>query len=275
MKCKIRVFLLLFSCFLMNQATAQNSTDAETKIKQYIKQNHPDAEFKNFVQRKWGDYSVQFKTSETKWGRCSASGSFDKKGELIEISYWIWKLPQEIVDREKSLGLKTIKKKNFTLRADGQNYYLVQDIQDKIVLFNEDFKRLRMGPMEEGLKLTGKIKKDLHHRFDSPFILSGKKFNSGRQTDIQLSITYRLDNSYNQEGRVIYTLDGDWVSTFVYMKEYVKLPLELIMFVEERGGIENFDWIQQYFSPEESYYDLWFKDNTTLKLDENLNPINN
>ncbi|WP_109831936.1 hypothetical protein [Reichenbachiella versicolor] len=248
---------------------AQADAEMETKIKNFILTQYPDAEFKRFEKKKWGDYMTSFRTEQSQWGKASAAADFSKTGEWIKTMYWVQKkFPEELTAKLKKEGIQEVKKGSFTERPDGKNYYKVQDISDKVLLFDENYKVLKQGPLSEGLVISEKIRKDLEERFESPYIIEGKMY----QGLMQLDIVYRLDNSYYQDGRVVYR-DEEWYSTQAYMREYVKLPLELIIFVDERGGMENFSWIMQRFSPTESYYELWFNDGTTLMLDEGLNDL--
>ena len=268
---KLTVLVLVFIALLVLDSLGQDSSDLEAKLKLRVSNDYSDAQFAKLIKKKWGDYGLTFRTAQLPWGKCSGRASFTSNGDWIETVFWLQddQIPTEIRSRLAEFGLVDVKSASFTNWAGGKSYYRLSDSKDYISLIGDDFTPLKEGIIKEKGILTENILTDLHDRFDNPVILEA----SLSKRTILVDVNLRLDDSYNQEGRVVYGLDDKWTTTILYMRDYVKLPLELIIFVDERGGIDNFNWIQKVITPSISYYELWFKDGSTLFLDQDLNKM--
>ncbi|WP_162555883.1 hypothetical protein [Reichenbachiella versicolor] len=265
---KIKLIMMAL-VFMASTAMAQSQDPKLEKAKALILEKYPEATIKSASARNWGGYNIQFRSK--KFGNyVHSSAGVSRKNQWEETRFYLKdELSKELAHATKKAGLEEIHNIQYVERADGQNHYFIKDVKEYIVLFDDNYHRIKGGVMDKGVELTPAVRKDLKHRFDDPVILTG--YSSGNYP--QFYILYRRDNSVNQEARVTYTTDGQWVSTNIYMRDYTKLPFELIFFVDEKGGIENFSWIQKVSKPEDTFYDLWFKDGTRMKLDEELNVI--
>ncbi|WP_162555801.1 hypothetical protein [Reichenbachiella versicolor] len=149
-----------------------------------------------------------------------------------------------------------------------QPYYSVKMPGGKYFFYSSDLKTLSHGYLDN-CKLTNKVVMDMNERLIDPVVIRGWRGAEGMST---FEITADTHNGYTNMGQIQYDESDEWFKTSYYMNDYFKLPLELLMYVNDNGGLEKFEKITQVINRTGTVYWVHINSNA-IKLDQDLNKL--
>ncbi|UXP32061.1 hypothetical protein N6H18_17095 [Reichenbachiella agarivorans] len=249
------------------QLKAQENPEVVAQIKNDLYARLGTDKIHNISYQDWGVYWV-YASSNFNFGEpVYHITAYTEQGEWVSDKFDIThRLPEQIVAFLDSKG--ELAYCQMIYAAGNDPYYSVVFKSGEHLLMDVDFERIEVGPLSGDLVLTAAVKADIESRLENAYIINGyEDFNQ------QYSVIFKTSYVEFQNGQILYSKEGEWVETKAFLHDYFKLPLELMMYVNDRGGLENFGPVNQVTRPDEEFYHVKFKDGTTVKLDLDLNEI--
>lgn len=248
---------------------AQENPQVESMIKEDLKVRLNTQTIHQFELQDWGVYWIKATSIYDFEEPVYHNSEYTKEGVWVEDKFNIThRLPvqlQAIIDKKEGAVLAF---GQLIYTSENDPYYRLVFKSGEMLLFDKEFKKMEVGPLRSGLVLTPEVKKDIEERLENVYIIGGyQDFNQ------QYTVIFRTDYVAFQNGQILYSKQGDWVETKAFLHDYFKLPLELMMYVNDHGGLDNFGPVNQVWNATESYYFIKFKDGSSVKLDLELNEL--
>ncbi|WP_109832364.1 hypothetical protein [Reichenbachiella versicolor] len=263
-------YTLILTFLLSSFAFSAFCEDVEELIRKDVKSKYSNVTIKKIEKKPWGVYWVYTKIDCQFGDGITLRVTYDLDIKITGNMYTITnKVPEKILNKIKidsPIGWCT-----YTDNGSGRGNYRIQHKNGQYSLFNEKLKPVEVGEMEDDVVLTHHIKKDIYSRLNDAQIISGRK-SKGNLELYQFSIVAKTANGHYNPGMIIYTPDGEWSRTNYYLKDYFRLPLELLMYVNDNGGLDTFGAINKVEQKDKpTVYEVTYQDGKKVRLDEDLN----
>ncbi|WP_162555914.1 hypothetical protein [Reichenbachiella versicolor] len=251
---------------------AQDQAEVD-KIKTDIEKRLPSFEMSKIDYKPWNFYWAYGKGELIPGIRSKVRIDYDSTGSWVDMRQQV-RGSSSLTDELRSslLGIdfeKNFRNLEYMVTSYSDPYYKVTLKSGELFCLTQDFKRMDYGAMHiEGI-MTDKIMKDIDSRLENWYVYEGKA--ADEPGHYQFQVVFKTDYVDYQKGKVVYSKDGDWSYTRYYMNSYDYLPMDLMMYVADNGGLENFGRVSYDKSAEEEYYSIEFKDGKRIKLDMGFN----
>ncbi|WP_162555638.1 hypothetical protein [Reichenbachiella versicolor] len=268
-------FLLMFSIGFEQVALAQEDPKEVEMIKADVAKRIPSFELKKINYRPWDFYWAMGVGEMIPGLRTRMRVDYDSNGQWVESRQSI---PRSAKNANDLIGdmvgeemRESFRGADYIQSYHSDPYYLVSMKSGEVYCLNKKFKRMKSGPMHIKGILTKSVKKDIVSRLENVYILEGKK--ADEPNCYQYQVVFKTDIVDYQKGKIVYTEDGEWYYTRYYMNNYDFLPLNLMMYVADRGGLKNFGRLNYDKSKEGEYFSIEFKDGNVIKMNSDFEEI--
>ncbi|MBU2912588.1 hypothetical protein [Reichenbachiella agariperforans] len=263
------VMICGITAVLPNVAQAQEDPQVVSMIEVDLKKRLNTQVIHQIEYQDWGVYWVKANSIYEFDEPVYHISAYTKEGVWMEdkfdISHRIPVSIQAAIDKREGAVLAF---GQLIYTSENAPYYKMVLKSGETMLMDTGFEKMEVGPLRGGLVLTSEVKKDIEERLENAYIIGGyQDFNQ------QYTVIFKTDYVEFQNGQILYSKQGEWVETKAFLHDYFKLPLELMMYVNDHGGLDNFGPVNQVWNATESYYFIKFKDGSSVKLDLELNEL--
>ena len=263
---------LLVCLYLITHTIWAQTTDLEKSAIRVLEGAYENVEVKNIFTTSGGDVKITARVDSQFGEKTYLNALIAPNLEIKEERFDVTKSLNESFynSLEDKGGRKSVAYVTYIKGEGVQSNYQVVIKGGEYVVFDDEFKRLDRGSVMSGAEPEGMIAHDMKQRFDNCFVVRGTVSEKGFRN---YSITYKNDYMDFQFANVVYNERSEWIKTREFLGHYDYLPIDLMMYVNDNGGLENFKHVEKELTPESIIFKVTFKDGSSKQLDVNFKEL--
>lgn len=268
------MLLLCIVPFLLSFDTGLSDREIKKKIISNVKDRVPDAVFDE-------GKDVTLAGNEEWSVRCKSSFHFGK--EYFYVAKYRrngkWRKDKVLIGKRYTKELRAALEKyeildrvmyvSYFVNPTGNSRYQVRLDQGEYLFLDDSFKKKDSGLLYDGLKLSPAVKHDLEKRYPNYQLIQAQRSYAQKYFEI----SYLAEDGGRKQGKAFYNKRNEWVKTKFYYGDYLKLPIDLLSYVADKGGINNFHTIRKIETPSCKYFVMNEKGGGFICLDMDMKEV--
>ena len=267
--------LFMFFCIAFGISAHAQDPQKIDKIKADCVQRIPSLDIKIVDYKPWDFYWVKGIGSLIPNYKTQMRVDYNSDGKWVESRQIIYRnnddLKELILSMLGNNKYDDFRVAEYVESAHSDPYYFVTLKSGEVYCTDKNFNKMPYGPMHIKGILTDQIKQEIETKLKNVYIYEGKS--ADEPDHYQFQAVFETEFVQYQQGKIVFHKSGQWAYTRYYMNNYDVIPLDLMMYVTDKGGFKNFGRVSYDKNKDSEYYSIEFKDGTLIKLDKDFNQI--